>query len=68
MVKHIILWNLKDEFSNEQKLEIMAQIKEGLEALKGKIDGLVEIKVQIEKLGFAHFLKKSIKMWGKPPN
>ena len=50
MVKHIILWNLKDEFSNEQKLEIMAQIKEGLEALKGKIDGLVEIKVQIEKL------------------
>ena len=25
MVKHIILWNLKDEFSNKQKLEMARQ-------------------------------------------
>ena len=45
MVKHIILWNLKDEFSPEEKENIKAGIKEGLEGLHGKIDGLVDIKV-----------------------
>ena len=45
MVKHIILWNLKDEFSAEEKENIKAGIKEGLEGLAGKIDGLVDIKV-----------------------
>ena len=29
MVKHIILWNLKDEFTEEQKADIRAGIKEG---------------------------------------
>ena len=33
MVKHIILWNLKDEFTEEQKADIRAGIKEGLEGL-----------------------------------
>jgi len=50
MVKHIILWQLKDEFSPEEKLEIKAGIKEGLENLAGKIPGLLEIKVQTECL------------------
>lgn len=45
MVKHIILWNLKDEFSREEKEKIKLGIKEGLEGLKGKIPGLLEIKV-----------------------
>jgi len=51
MVKHIILWQLKDEFSEEEKRQIKAGIKEGLEGLAGKIPGLLEIKVQTE--GFA---------------
>ncbi len=50
MVKHIILWNLKDEFSTDEKAKIMNEIKIGLESLQGKIEGLVEIKVQIDKL------------------
>ena len=50
MVKHIILWQLKDEFSAEEKLQIKAGIKEGLEVLAGKIPGLLEIKVQTECL------------------
>ena len=50
MVKHIILWNLKDEFSKEEKNEIMKNIKIGLEALIDKVPGIVEIKVQIESL------------------
>lgn len=50
MVKHIILWQLKDEFSTEEKETIKAGIKEGLESLQGKIPGLVDIKVQITGL------------------
>ncbi len=47
MVKHIILWTLKEEFNND---EVKKGIKEGLEGLKGVIPGLAEIKVQTEKL------------------
>ena len=50
MVKHIILWQLKDELSAEEKATVKAGIKEGLEGLKGQIPGLVEIKVQTEYL------------------
>lgn len=50
MVKHIILWQLKDELTEEEKVNVRAGIKEGLESLAGKIPGLVEIKVQIEYL------------------
>ena len=50
MVKHVILWNLKDELGAEEKESIKKGIKEGLEALKGKIPGLLEIKVNINPL------------------
>ena len=50
MVKHVILWTLKDEFSEDEKANIKAGNKEGLESLKGKIPGLVEIKVNINGL------------------
>ena len=47
MVKHIILWKLKEEYNNE---DIKNGIKTGLEGLRGKIPGLLEIKVQTDKL------------------
>lgn len=50
MVKHIILWQLKDELSVAEKEEVKKGIKEGLEALAGKIPGLLDIHVQIEGL------------------
>ncbi len=50
MVKHIILWNLKDEYSQEQKAQIKAEIKAAIESLQGKVPGLVDIKVQIDHL------------------
>lgn len=50
MVKHIILWQLKDEFSVEEKENIKAGIKAGLEGLQDQIEGLVEIKVQTDGL------------------
>ena len=50
MVKHIILWQLKDELNAEEKEEVKAKIKAGLEGLKGQIPGLLEIHVQTEHL------------------
>ena len=50
MVKHIIIWTLKDTFSSEEKKNIKRTAKENLEALVGKIDGLIDLKVQIEFL------------------
>lgn len=50
MVKHVILWQLKDELSADEKINVKKGIKEGLEGLAGKIPGLLEIKVQIDGL------------------
>ena len=50
MVKHVILWQLKDELSEDEKVVVKAGIKEGLEGLKGLIPGLVDIRVNINGL------------------
>ena len=50
MVKHVIVWTLKDEYSDSEKEEIKAGIKAGLEGLRGKIPGLIEIKVYTDGL------------------
>ena len=50
MVKHVILWTLKDEYSVEEKENIKLGIKEGLEGLAGQIPGLIDIKVNINGL------------------
>ena len=50
MVKHVILWKLKDELSIEEKESIKAGIKQGLESLAGRIPGLVDIKVNTSGL------------------
>lgn len=47
MVKHIILWRLKDEHNTDQ---VKRGIKEGLEGLLGVIPGLTEIRVQTDSL------------------
>jgi len=50
MVKHVILWQLKDELTGEAKKKVMSDIKNGLEGLKGKIPGLIDIQVNINGL------------------
>ena len=50
MVKHVILWKLRDELSADEKAKVKAGIKAGLEGLKGKVPGLIEIQVQAEGL------------------
>ena len=48
MVKHVILWSLKEEVADKD--EVKAGIKEGLEGLKGVVPGLIDIKVITEGL------------------
>ncbi len=50
MVKHIILWTLKEEFSESEKNVIKQEIKSALEGLQGKIPGLLDIHVTISRL------------------
>lgn len=50
MVKHVILWQLKDELTVEEKTTIKKEMKESLEGLVGKIPGLLEMKIQTEAL------------------
>ncbi len=48
MVKHIILWTLKEGLTESEKATVKANIKDGLERLLGKVPGLVDIKVVAE--------------------
>ena len=48
MVKHVILWKLKDDVAD--KAAVKMDIKSGLEGLKGVVPGLVEIVVRTEGL------------------
>ncbi len=50
MVKHIILWQLKDELTESEKKTVIAGIRSGLEGLLGQIEGLKEIKVHANGL------------------
>ena len=50
MVRHVIIWTLKDEYTPAEKAEIRRGIKEGLEGLLGKVPGLLKIRVEIDGL------------------
>ncbi len=50
MIKHVIIWKLKDEFSGEKKETIKREMKENLEVLVGKVPGLLEVTVTIDLL------------------
>jgi hypothetical protein len=50
MIKHVILWKIKDELSGENLIQAKRDAKINLEGLAGKIDGLIKIQVNIEVL------------------
>lgn len=50
MVKHFIIWKLKDTFTEEEKKAARAEAKRRLESLNGKIEGLVSITVHTDLL------------------
>lgn len=54
MVRHVIVWKLKEEYSAAEKETVKKGIKEGLEGLQGQIPGLLEIRVHTEGLASAN--------------
>ncbi len=51
MVRHVILWTLKEELTEEQKQGVKASAKEQLEGLYGKIPSLKSIQIHICPFG-----------------
>ena len=45
MIKHIIIWDLKDGLSEGEKAECSAKIKNDLEGLLGVVEGLQDVRV-----------------------
>lgn len=45
MVKHIVFWNLKEEALGNSKETNAMLVKQKLEALNGKIEGLLKLEV-----------------------
>lgn len=48
MVKHIVFWKLKESANGNTKAENALLIKEKLEALNGRIKGVLKIEVGID--------------------
>ncbi len=55
MIKHIVFWKLKEEAHGNNKETNARIIKEKLEDLKGKIEGLINIEVGIDFLGNGNY-------------
>lgn len=47
MIRHIVMWNLKENAEGGTKAENALKIKQGLEGLVGKIDGLLKAEVGV---------------------
>ncbi len=47
MIKHIVMWKLKDSHNGESKSEIIDHVKNMLEELNSKISEIVELEVGI---------------------
>ncbi len=54
MVKHIILWKLKETFTAEEKAEAKKEAKARLENLNGKIPGMISLSVIIDGCDYSN--------------
>ncbi|WP_243313597.1 Dabb family protein [Fundidesulfovibrio agrisoli] len=50
MIKHIVMWTLKDEAGGKPKAENLATMKSLLEALPGKVPGVIDLEVATASL------------------
>ena len=50
MVRHVILWQLREELADGEKTRVAGEIKQGLEGLVGQILGLLSLTVYTEPL------------------
>ncbi len=50
MIRHIILWTLRDELTGEEREAVKANMKSGLEGLVGVVPGLRSVNVYTDAL------------------
>lgn len=50
MIRHVILWKLREELSNAERERAAQKIKKELEALIGQVDGLMSVRVSIQPI------------------
>lgn len=50
MIKHIVMWKIKENVDGNTKMESSKIVKDMLESLKGKVEEIVELKVGINIL------------------
>lgn len=50
MIKHVIIWTLDSNLSVNEKNEVRANAKRELEALVGKVPGLLKMNIEISPL------------------
>lgn len=50
MVKHVILWKLKENVAGAEKEKVLREMKENLEALVGRVPGLARLEIVTKPL------------------
>ncbi|EON72633.1 Dabb family protein [Lysinibacillus sphaericus] len=50
MIRHIVMWNHKDDFNHEEKVINAQKVKNELESLPQMIDGIISLNVIINPL------------------
>ncbi|MBQ4529549.1 MAG: Dabb family protein [Lachnospiraceae bacterium] len=46
MIRHIVMWNIKDEFSEAQKAEACKKMEEGFLPLKASVPNVIDLQVK----------------------
>ncbi|MDE5909259.1 MAG: Dabb family protein [Lachnospiraceae bacterium] len=50
MIHHIVLWNLKEDLSKQERLEAALEIKRRLEAVADTAEGVISLQVVINQM------------------
>ena len=48
MIRHIVMWKLKEEAEGKTKAENIQVIKSALEAMKGVVPGIIDLEVGVD--------------------
>ena len=54
MIRHIVMWNFKEGFTEAENKENAVKVRQELEALTGCIGGIIELKVHINELSYSN--------------
>jgi hypothetical protein len=48
MIKHIVFWKMNENIKGDAREQALRKIKEGFEALHGKIPGLLKVEIGVD--------------------